>query len=393
MTRASPRVWRLDPRRVRAWRLARQHLVARPSATSPEQVANDLVGVQAQFLSAAALSIAVRGRRLDVGAVPRALTERRVVRSWAMRGTLHLFAADDYPTIVAALRRRDMWRRPAWLRWYGLTEAQMEATIEAIGEILDDGRPRNRAELAEELERQLGHDGGPQVRSSWGSLLKLAADRGYVCHATGEGAGVTFTRPARWLPRWRDEDPDTAVRDVLWRYLGAYGPASAKEIRLWWGTQPAMLRPAMAALGDQLAHVEVDGARGLMRAIDLPAVEGASPLRGSLRLLGPFDPLVVSGGLRDRIIPSAHLRRVSRTAGWISPVVLLDGVVAGIWTSERSGAALRLTIELFSPLAARQREALAREADRIAACHGADARLELGPVFASAPPPGREPLS
>jgi hypothetical protein len=379
---AGPRpVVTLDPAKVRAWRLGRQHLAEQAPATSPEHVARDLVGVQAQLLSAAALSVAIRTDQLGVDAVPRALVERRLIRSWAMRGTLHLFDAADYPTIVAAIRRREMWRRPAWLRWYGLTEAQMEATIEAIGEILDDGRPRTRADLADALERRLGHAGGTQLRSSWGSLLKLAADRGYLCHATGEGAGVAFTQPRRWLPAWRDEDPDAAIVTVVRRYLGAYGPASLAEVRLWWGTQPAMLRPALAELADELADVAVDGARGLALASDVTAIEATRPTRDSLRLLGPFDPLIVSGGLRDRLIPPDQLIRVSRTAGWISPVLLIGGVVAGVWTSEHAGGVMALTVEAFGPLTARQRRALEREAERVAARHGAVAHIEHGPVF------------
>ena len=77
-------------------------------------------------------------------ATTRALRDRRLVRSWAMRGTLHLFAAEDVPTIAAALGGKDSWRRPAWLRWFGVTEPEMDALIDGIEDILDDGRPRPR---------------------------------------------------------------------------------------------------------------------------------------------------------------------------------------------------------------------------------------------------------
>src|SRR5205085_11789075 len=107
--------------------------------------------VQAQVTSYAALSIALRCKRprgngAPVDATTQALLERRVVRAWAMRGTLHLLAVEDVPMIEAALKGKEMWRRPAWLRWFGLTEPEMQALIETIGDILDDGVPRTRAE-------------------------------------------------------------------------------------------------------------------------------------------------------------------------------------------------------------------------------------------------------
>jgi hypothetical protein len=392
MTRPQPRVVALRPDQVRSWRLGRQRLRQGTEAATPEAVARDVVGVQAQVMSAAALSVAVRSADLGVDALPAALRERRMVRSWAMRGTLHVFAADDYPTIVAALRGREMWRRPAWLRWFGMTEAGMEALIEAVGELLDDGRPRTRAELSDELGRRFGSNVGERVRSGWGSYLKPAADRGYLCQAFDGTSTVAFTRPARWLGSWRDEEPAGAIIAVVERFLAAYGPASMTELRLWWGTQPAMLRPAIASLGDAVTRVEVAGAPGVVLTSDLDAIAGAPPLDGSLRLLGPFDPLIVSGGQRALVVPPAHLPRVSRTGGWISPVLLIDGVVAGVWTSERSGNGLRITVEPFRRLSAAHRRALAREAESVAARHAAAAVLTLGTVFATAARDG-EPVS
>lgn len=377
----SPAV-RMSAEQVVAWRLARQHLAGVP-APDPAAVARALVGVQAQVLSSAALSIAIRSNGA-VGATATALAERRLIRSWAMRGTLHLFAADDYPTIVAALRPNEPWRRPAWLRWFGVTEPQMEAAIEAVGEILDDGRPRTRAELAGELAARLGPHAGALMRSSWGSFLNLATNRGYLCHAAGDGGTVRFVRPRRWLGAWRDEDPRSALRVLVERYLASYGPASIAEITRWWGVANQRdIRPVIADLGAKLTLVEVDGEHGYIRAEDVGAIEAMPARRASLRLLGPFDPLIVGAGLRSHLLPAPHLKRVSRAAGWISPVVLVDGVVAGIWDHARVGDRLAVTVEAFRPLSRTERTALERVAAGIGAAHGATVTVGYGPVFAS----------
>lgn len=366
--------------KVAGWRLSRQHLGG-AVAPDPPSVARALVGVQAQVLSAAALSVAIRSRS-TVEATAAALERREIVRSWAMRGTLHMIAADDYPTIVAAMRPHEPWRRPAWLRWFGVTEPEMEAAIEMVGEILDDGRTLTRGELRVELATRLGPHFAGLLRSSWGSFLNLVTNRGYLCHATSDDGTVRFAHPRRWLARWRDEEPEAARRSLTERYLAAYGPASLREIARWWGLfGQRELAPVIEGLGDLVTEVEVDGVRGWLRTEDLAAVQAAEPPRDAVELLGPFDPLIVGAGLRDQLIPAAHLKRVSRVAGWISPVVLVDGVVAGIWDHARTGSDLALTVEPFGKVSRAHRAGIGRAAARIGRAHGAAATVGFGRVF------------
>lgn len=388
MPRTTTPTVELDPRRVVRWRLARQRLDPLAPARSMERVATELVGIQAQVASAADLSLALRVRNGRVGAATKLLADRRLVRSWAMRGTLHLFAAEDFPTIAAALPSRETWREAVWLKYFGVTLKEMEAVIAAVGEILDDGRARTRAELAEELTNRVGRKAGEGVRGSWGTFLKPAAFRGLLCQAAGEGPGVTFVRPDRWLRHWRTEDLETALRALIRRYLAAYGPASVPEISRWWGVTPKYLRARVESLSDETTEVSVDGHRGLVLTKDLDTIARSRPIDGGVQLLGSFDPFVVGAGLRELLIPAAHLRRVSRTAGWISPVVLIHGRAAGVWTSERAKGGLRVTVDPFSKLSAPERKAVISEVDRLGTIHGADASLEFGPVFASPVPSG-----
>lgn len=369
----------LDPAKVAAWRLARQHLDPTATAGELERVATDLIGVQAQVTSAAGLAFALRVTGGRVGDAARAQADRRLIRSWGMRGTLHLWAADDYPLVVAALGRRETWRRPVWFRYFNVTEAEMEALIEGIGEILGDGRPRSRAELASEIGDRLGPKHAENLGSSWGTYLKPAAMRGLLCQAAGEGNTVSFTRPDVWLGRWRSVDPDEALTTLVTRYLAAYGPATAKEISRWWG---GALQPIKAAIeGLRTVEVEVGGERGLVLAEDLAAIEATAPSAGP-RLLGPFDPLTVGSGARAWFLPKAVEKRVSRTAGWISPIVLLDGRAAGVWTSERVRDRLRVVVDPFESFPKRTLRAIEAEAQGVGSAHGLEATFEIGPAFA-----------
>lgn len=383
---ATPPVLALPAAKVHAWRIERQ-LLGGARAASPVEVAKRLIGVQAQVTSSAALSIALRSKRPSAKAPPidataRALRERRLVRSWAMRGTLHLLAAEDVPTIAAAIGRQENWRRPAWLRWFGVTEPQMEALIDGIGDVLDDGRPRTRAELAEEIGARLGPKVGSLLLGSWGSALKIASDRHYICQSAEDEAGTRFVKASRWIDGWREDDPDEALASLVPRYLAAYGPATLKDLLRWWGMQQfRVMKPVLAALGSAVTEVDVDGTRAYVRTEDLDAIHATRPRKGAVQLVGGFDPFIVGAGLRDTLLPAAHLKRVSRTAGWISPVVLVDGVAAGVWDPRRTGAVTTVTVEPFRNLSAAERVAIGKAAERIGAALGTETRVEYGAVF------------
>jgi hypothetical protein len=384
---------RLPAANVHAWRIDRQ-LLGSDRAPAPEYVATRLVGVQAQVTSSAALAIALRSRipskespaTTDGAAV--ALRERRLVRAWAMRGTLHLFAADDISTVAAALGSKESWRRPAWLRWFGVDELEMERLIDTIGEILDDGRPRTRAELAEEIGARLGPTAGKLLLGSWGSALKVASDRHYLVQSAGDEAGVRFVRASRWVANWRVEDQDGALASLIERFLAAYGPATVHEIRRWWGVANLNeVRPAIERLADRLTEVDVDGTRAWVRTADLDAIAATRARSGEVHLVGGFDPFIVGAGLRDQLLPAPHRKRISRTAGWISPVLLVDGRAAGVWDSRRSGDRVTITVDAFGPISAGTRRAIGGAAERVAAALGATATVAFGPVFTEKGPP------
>ena len=141
------------------------------------------------------------------------------------------------------------------------------------------------------------------------------------------------------------------------------------------------MRPVIERLGDALTEVDVDGTRAFVRSEDVPAIEATRATKGAVRLVGGFDPFIVGAGLREQLIPAKHLKRVSRTAGWISPVVLVDGRAAGVWDSAWSRGRLAITVEPFTDPSAGQRRAIAAAADEVGRAQGGTASVGYGPVF------------
>src|ERR1044071_6644975 len=126
---------RITWQRAAAWRLRRQHLLRRAPAGSMLAVASRLCGLHAQVMSSAESTVWARVEDLDRRAVQRALWEERsLVKTWAMRGTLHLLPAGELPLWHAGLRTsRRYLREKAWQNNFGISLAQLDRLTEAIG--------------------------------------------------------------------------------------------------------------------------------------------------------------------------------------------------------------------------------------------------------------------
>ena len=72
-----------------------------------------------------------------------------------------------------------------------------------------------------------------------------------------------------------------------------------------------------------------------------------------MRLLPSFDPYLMGHTNRDHLFPSEHRWRVSRTSGWISAVVLVNGRVVATWTHKIDKRRLEVTVDPLGKLASR----------------------------------------
>lgn len=350
---------------VCGWRLAQQRVTA--PGDDPLDVAARLGGVQAQVASSAEFTLGLRSTpATTVDAM--LWTERTLVKTWAMRGTLHWLPVYEYGLWVAALRTREWRITPAWERYHGVTKAELHAITEAIPAALE-GRQLTRDELAERLAEFTGNPHlGEHLRSGWGAVLKPAANRGLLCFGQDRGRNVTFVRPQDWLGATPDEpDADTALHTVLLRFLDAYGPATHTDFGRWFGVPEKPARELVAAHADDLVVVDIDGTPAWLSRQGAEFLARARPATG-VQLLGGFDPYVLAPiSHRAAIVPDGHLDAVSRTAGWISAVVLVDGFVAGTWTADETADGTTLTLEPFAPPAQQVATALADHAAALAA--------------------------
>jgi len=325
---------RISWQQALAWRMQR-HLLDPIGRLPVADVVGRLCGVQAQVASSAELAIRVRRETSRRGEVDHALREGRLIRTWAMRGALHLLTPEEAGTFLSLMAAGRSWERPSWQRYFGVTPKQMDALRRAVRVALEGG-PLTRDELGTAISAQRGlRHVGEALRSSWGTLLKPLAWQGDLCYGPSQGNRVTFMRPEDASPRWRGlPDPDQAAEVAMAAYLRAYGPATIDAFGHWlaggWFGK-RQLRTLFSALEQRLAEVEVDGERAHVLAEDLDELASMSPTT-AVRLLPGFDPYVLGPGTDDgHVVPASRRAAVSRQSGWISPVVVVGGVVCGTW--------------------------------------------------------------
>ncbi len=336
-------------------------------------------GAQAQVMSAAQMSLWTRTRGIRPEDIERALwQDRTLVKVWCMRGTVHLVPSEDFAVFVRGCAGRAN-RSAAWMVRAGLPVDRIERFVEAARDALD--RPLTRKELAERVSDSLRVKMRPKGGRGWGGpadapgfevgdaivsiggILFLACMRGIACSGPNRGNEATFVRPDAWLPRWREMSQEEAEEELLHRYLRAHGPATVSDFATWTYVTTADARRIWGRVEKELAPVSVDGRIAWMLRSDLASVRRARLSRPSVRLLPYFDSFLL--GLKDKshLVDAAHYKRVYRPQGWLSPVVLVDGRAAGVWSHEGTGRRLRIRIKAFHPLSSAVRIAVRDEAE------------------------------
>lgn len=338
---------------VRRLRLRAQHLAPPAPRDALVDVVGDLVGVQAQMPQAAALSLRARVAgltRVDLG---EALEVRRnLVRTWVMRGTIHLVRTEDVRWMLPALPTSVLREVPRWLkRRAGLELREASLVAQKVERLLRRG-PMTRSEIVEAV--------GVAPETAYG-LMRLAGLDGRICYGPDRDSDQTFVAVRDWLPELSPlaaPEPGELAR----RYLAGYGPAEPADLSTWWGLPLGRARTEWGALGAQEIEVTHDGRTLSVLAdrLDDPAAAAPNPVR----LVGAWDAFLLGHADRSLILDPRDARKVNRGGGWLNPVVLVDGRVAGIWRTERRARRLQLAVEAFTPLS-RQGEGIREEAEDV----------------------------
>lgn len=345
---------------VAAFRLARHHLAGQNSANFIT-ISKNICGVQAQLMPAAEMQLWVRRHELARAEIHSALWKKRtLVKTYGMRGTLHLLPAADFSMYINALKSSVTESTRRIMARFGITANEIEGLHAAAVEVLRAG-PLTKGELIARVKPQVSRKLRAVMTQFW-NIFRSAFTEGLLCYGPASGKTTVFIRVDQWLPRQKEIPELAAQQMLLRRYLRAYGPATLQDFSKWTGLRMSEAKAVWETMHDEIFEVSIEDEKAFLLRDDHDQLANSSHDGHVLRLLPHFDPYLLAHADKNHLVSSSYYKRVYRNQGWISPVILLDGRVIGVWSYTRRTKRWLLEIEPFGKFSKSLRGKIEEEA-------------------------------
>ena len=309
-------------------------------------------GIQAQDLPAAALAVRARSPGITAAAVDRArLHDRSILRTWCMRGTLHLLAVEDFGWLLPLLGPIFAARSRARCLELGLTDEVLAAGIRLVQDALASRGPLTREEIAAELAaHHLPSTGQAPIH-----LIYRAALDGVLCQGPDRGKKPAYILVRDWVKPGSALPRESALAELARRYLKAFGPAAPEDLAAWSGLSPGEARQAWERIAAESIQVEIGtpplgvGPAWMLKK-QAPWLKELQQREPAVRLLPRFDTYLLGYASRSLAVPASHTKRVNAGGGIIHATLAVGGRVLGTWTTRKRRGDLVVEVDPFDPL-------------------------------------------
>jgi hypothetical protein len=333
--------------------LARQLLLERATMSVPAAIER-LVGLQAQLAVAPYVGLWTRLHDFHHSDLADLIENRTVIKATLMRATLHLFTAEDYVRFRTTLQPVLIGAGGAIAKRRG-ADFDLDKLLSAAQQYIGE-KPRTFAEISAMVSELIPDKDVRAMRYTVRThlpLVQVPIPSGWSYSNTPE-----FTLAEAWLGR--PLAPEDRLRELVFRYLAAFGPASATDMQTWLGLK---LKDTFEKLKPELQTYRAEGRRELFDLPDLALPDGDVP--APVRFLPEFDNLLLSHSNRTRVLADEYRSKVYLPGLRVAATVLVDGFVRGVWKIEKTKDAATLVIEPLATLTPQDRAALVEEAERL----------------------------
>ncbi len=337
-------------------RLHHQH-ISGDGVKNPADVVRLMGAVQAQDYAGSLWAIGMRMRRATDEGVEKGIADKAIIRTWALRGTLHFVTAEDIRWILTLAAPEIIRGNARRYRELELDEPTMAAAETIFVRSLRDGRQLIRGELAASLQRAGISTAGQRMVYM---LQRASLDR-LICFGERRGREFTHTLLDEWAPAAGSREPDQALAELAERYFASHGPATLQDYTWWSGLPAADARRGLESVRGKLQPSVVDGEtfwqapRGRTgpggREQAPPAARRGRAEQGNPAgawLLPCFDEYVVGYKDRSAILDARHMARSGN--GLLHPTIAVNGRIAGTWKRTIRRTEVVVSASPFSPL-------------------------------------------
>jgi hypothetical protein len=300
--------------------------------------------MQAQDMASGLWSLGVRLPGSVRAGIDAALERREAIRTWPMRGTVHLVPGADAHWMLELMGVRALAGAAKRREFLGLSEQTAERAVEILGTALQGGKRLTRAECLTALG-----DGGVEVSGQLGyHLLWYASQRGVTCIAPHIGKEQTFVLLDEWVSDPNRPGHDEALALITRRYFRSHGPATRQDLARWTGLTLTDAKKGIALAGAALTTVTVDGTEMI---VDPELLEPAPVALDDWAALPGFDEYMLGYKDRTLMLDEGHLAAVVPGGnGIFQSTIVENGRVVATWKRTLGKKAVTVEISPLVPL-------------------------------------------
>jgi hypothetical protein len=340
---------------IARWRLANQQ-ISYSRFSEPHEVVAALGAMQAQDYSASLWAIGLRLRQATEAAVELAIAERKIVRTWPMRGTLHFVSPADVRWMLALLSAGIIAKAAGRFRQLELDESIFARCRKLFVKALEGDRQLTREALMSLLERE---NIAPTGQRGYHILWRLAQE-GLICISARERKQQTFALLDDWSPSSYRLDPEAALAELALRYFRGHGPATLKDFVWWAGLKVSDAKRALESVSSQLEQQTMDGTAYWMA----PGLNGSAAATPSAYLLPGFDEYLLGYANRSAVLDPLHAGKIVPGGNGIFQLaVVMNGRVVGTWKRVLKKNHVLITASPFKPFTRKEQIAFDSAAD------------------------------
>ena len=319
-------------------RLANQQLSAH-NFTKPEEVVAWMGALQSQEYAQSQWAIGARLPGLQESDIEQAIAEKRITRTWCVRGTLHLVHADDVHWMLSLLGPRIISGAASRYKSLELDERTLKKTQTILSRTLKDHEPLTRDELTAIFDKAGIEAKGERLTH----ILYHAAMNQLICIGPKRGNTPTYT--LLHAPAVKPfKDRPAAVAELAKRYFLSHGPATVSDFILWSGLPIKEAREGLEAVKPLLTSFILQQKEYWMNAKQ-PAI-----VKPGLYCLPGFDEYVLGYEDRSHFLPAQHKSMVYTTNGIFNPVIVHKGTIIASWQRTFNKDSVIVTLKPFQPL-------------------------------------------